>query len=175
MRYCNLSWFEFYSCYLQQCLSIDLFFHWTPARAIIVRKVIWIKSVFLYRSFLWIGSLVFSGTQQCQGTHLVFWQSSEFFEKNTFGPKNGENRPCLRFFKYMVIFLIFFWILSIIEVYINWCMHGKILGNFGSWVMCQNILAQSDWRIFKSIISLEQNDEKLWFFACWYKMPLFIN
>ena len=35
--------------------------------------------------------------------------------------------------------------------------------------MAQNALGQSDFRIFKSTISLEQNDEKAWFFACWYR------
>ena len=35
--------------------------------------------------------------------------------------------------------------------------------------MNQNALGQSDCRIFKSNISLKQNDEKVWFFACWYK------
>ena len=34
--------------------------------------------------------------------------------------------------------------------------------------MSQNALSQSDYRIFKSTISLEQNDEKAWIFACWY-------
>ena len=33
----------------------------------------------------------------------------------------------------------------------------------------KNAHGQSDCRIFKSTISLEQNDEKDWFFACWYK------
>ena len=35
--------------------------------------------------------------------------------------------------------------------------------------MGQNAFSQSDYRIFKSPISLEQNDEKPWFFACWYR------
>ena len=48
-------------------------------------------------------------------------------------------------------------------------MLGKILENVGSWDMCQNVLGQSDCRIFKSTISLEDNDEKVWLFACWYK------
>ena len=47
-------------------------------------------------------------------------------------------------------------------------MLGKILENFGSWDMCQNVLGQSDCKIFKST-SLEQNDEKVYFFACSYK------
>ena len=54
------------------------------------------------------------------------------------------------------------------EVYINCYIVRKILENFGSWDMCQNVLGPSDCRIFKSTISLEQNDEKVWFFACWY-------
>ena len=35
--------------------------------------------------------------------------------------------------------------------------------------MGQNALDQSDCSIFKLTISLEQNDEKAWFFACWYR------
>ena len=35
--------------------------------------------------------------------------------------------------------------------------------------MEQYPLDQSDCRIFKSTISIEQNDERGWFFACWYK------
>ena len=30
-------------------------------------------------------------------------------------------------------------------------------------------VVQSDLRIFKSTLSLEQNDEKAWIFACWYR------
>ena len=35
--------------------------------------------------------------------------------------------------------------------------------------MDQNALGKSDYRIFKSTVSVEENDEKAWFFACWYK------
>ena len=35
--------------------------------------------------------------------------------------------------------------------------------------MGQNALGQSDCSIFKLTMSLEQNDEKAWFFANWYK------
>ena len=35
--------------------------------------------------------------------------------------------------------------------------------------MGQNALGQLDYRIFKSTITLEQYDEKAWFFACWYR------
>ena len=49
---------------------------------------------------------------------------------------------------------------SIMEVYINFCMLEKILKSFVFWDLCQNVLDQSDYRIFKSTISLEQDDEK---------------
>ena len=35
--------------------------------------------------------------------------------------------------------------------------------------MGQNALGLLDCRIFKLTISLEQNDGKAWFFACWYR------
>ena len=38
-----------------------------------------------------------------------------------------------------------------------------------SWDLSQNAVSQSDYRILKSTISLEQNDEKAWLFACWYR------
>ena len=55
-------------------------------------------------------------------------------------------------------------------VYISCCMLGKILENFGFCDMCQNVLCQLDCRIFRPTMSLEQNHENVWFFACsWYK------
>ena len=48
------------------------------------------------------------------------------------------------------------------KVYITCCNLGQIS-------YLENVHGQSDGRIFKSSISLEQNDEKDWFFACWYK------
>ena len=42
-----------------------------------------------------------------------------------------------------------------------------------SWDMDQNALGQSDCKILKSNLSLEQKDEKAWFFACWYRFMEF--
>ena len=39
-------------------------------------------------------------------------------------------------------------------------MLGKIMENFGCRDMCQNVLGQSDYRVFKTTISLKQNDKK---------------
>ena len=57
------------------------------------------------------------------------------------------------------------------KVYIICCILAQILfwEKSGSWAMGQNALGQSDCRIFKSTTSLEQDDEKAWFFACWYR------
>ena len=43
-------------------------------------------------------------------------------------------------------------------------MLEKIFKSFASWDICQNVIGQSDYRIFKTTISLEQNNEKVWVF-----------
>ena len=50
------------------------------------------------------------------------------------------------------------------EVCISCFMLEKILKNFGSWDMCQNVVGQADYRIFKSAISVKQNNENIWVF-----------
>ena len=60
--------------------------------------------------------------------------------------------------KILLLFFLSIW--SIMGVYINCCMLEKIMKNFGCRDMCQNVLGQSDYSVFKSTISLEQNDEK---------------
>ena len=45
------------------------------------------------------------------------------------------------------------------EVYIICCILRKFLENFRSWDMCQNVLSQSDCKIFKVTMSLEPEDE----------------
>ena len=69
----------------------------------------------------------------------------------------------------------FFGIWSIKKVYVNCCILAQIvyLGKSVSWDMGQNALGQSDCKILKSNLSLEQKDEKAWFFACWYRFMEF--
>ena len=79
MRYAKLSCTEFYSCYLQQCHSIDLFSHMNGL------------SVLLFRSFLGTGSLVFSGTQHgVRGPCGVVYDRVRFFENHVLPPKWGK-------------------------------------------------------------------------------------
>ena len=88
------------------------------------------------------------------GVHMVLLQSWS---------QNWENRPNLGFFECVWIYMTkSFSIKSVMEVYINCSMLGKILEKFGFWDMCQNILGQST-------ISLEQNGEKVLLSACRYK------
>ena len=51
---------------------------------------------------------------------------------------------------------------------------SPIWKNSGSRDMKKNAPGESDCRIFKSVISLEQNDEKEWFFASWYKFIVIV-
>ena len=154
---------------LQQCLSIDLFSYWTPSHG---QEGPWIRSVLLSRSFVGIGSLFFSGTQHGLRGPFGVMTELDFFKKLFLLPKMekiGQSLGSLNVYENLVI--IFFSIYSIKkEVYINCCMLGKILGNLDSWYMYQNGLGQSDRRIFKSTMSLEQSDEKVkWVWPLWFQ------
>ena len=63
-----------------------------------------------------------------------------------------------------------FWIWSIRKFCIFCCILAQISywEKSGSWDMGKNVLGQLDCRIFKSTVSLEQNNERAYFFACWY-------
>ena len=63
-----------------------------------------------------------------------------------------------------------FWIWSLRKFYIFCCILAQIsyLEKSGSWDMGKNVFGQSDCRIFKSTVSLEENNERAYFFACWY-------
>ena len=56
----------------------------------------------------------------------------------------------------------FFWIWLFLLKFHIWEKSGLL--DIG-----QNALSQSDYRIFNSTVSLEQNDEKTWLFAWWYR------
>ena len=79
------------------------------------------------------------------------WQSLIFHEKWENGPKISH------------------WIWSIKKFYNICCILAQSCTweKSGSGDMGQNALDQSDYSIFKLTISLEQNNEKAWFFAYW--------
>ena len=100
------------------------------------------------------------------------WQSLIFGETNypkdgENGLRKGQNKGFLDLLENLVI--NFFWILFIkfilMALFLN---KSHTCGKSGSWDIGQNALNQSDCKIFKLTLSLEQNDEKVWFFACWY-------
>ena len=101
---------------------------------------------------------------------------SWIFQRKIFLPENWENGPKLGqkqvFLNLLKNFLInFYWICSIVKIYIVCPVHAQIphLGKFLFLRLGQNVLGQSDCRIFLSNISPEQNNVVAWFFACWYK------
>ena len=84
MRYAKLSCTELYSCYLQQCHSIDLFFYRTPGHG----QKGHMNKVLLLIHFLGLGSLVFSGTQHgVKGPCGAVYDRGRFFENHVLPPK----------------------------------------------------------------------------------------
>ena len=87
MRYAKLSCNEFCSCYLQQCHSIDLFSYRTPGHG----QNGHLNNVLLFRNFLGIGSLVFSGTQYyVRGPCSAVYDRGKFLENHVLPPKWGK-------------------------------------------------------------------------------------
>ena len=87
MRYAKLNCTEFYSCYLQQCHSIDLFSDRSPGHG----QKGHMNKVLLFRRFLGIGSLVFSGTQHgVRGPCGAVYDRRRFFENHVLCPKWGK-------------------------------------------------------------------------------------
>ena len=89
------------------------------------------------------------------------WQSQVFWI--ILLKKCARDKSFLNLLKSLVF--NFFSIWSIMKVYIISCVLAQIhiFEKSGSWDSGINALGQSDYRIFKSTISLEQNDEKAWF------------
>ena len=69
----------------------------------------------------------------------------------------GKKEDFLNLLENLVIFLNLVFIMKVFVVLLH---KSHIRQKFGSWDMSQNALSQSDYRVFKSTISLEQNDEK---------------
>ena len=126
--------------------------------------------------FLGIVSLVFSKFWDMLETHMKLCMTEPYFLEKIFLPsklekwtKNGSKNGFLNFLKNLVI--NFYWICSIMKIYITWCVPAQIpyLRNCYSWDSGQNVLSQSDCRIFQSTISVEQISKITWIFAGWYK------
>ena len=101
---------------------------------------------------------------------------ADFPEKNFLLRKLGKwtkNGPKTGFFEFIEKFCHYLLLtLPYDEIYFICCkfLHKfHIWENFCSWDMGQNVLRQSDCKIFQSTISLEQINEIAWFFVCLYK------
>ena len=105
MRYAKLSCIEFYSCYLQQCHSIDFFSYRTPDRG---QKGHMNKLYpsFYSEVFMELALQVFSGTE-----HGVRGPCGVVFgRKKMFYTQNGENSPSPGFFECIGKFRVLFFI-----------------------------------------------------------------
>ena len=106
MRYAKLSCFKFYSCYLQQCLSIDLFSYRIPGHGQKghMNKVC---QSFSLEVFLELALQFFLELNMVLGALVMLCMTKPDFLKIIFCPKNGENRPSLGFFECMGKFSFF--------------------------------------------------------------------
>ena len=101
--------------------------------------------------------------------HVVLCMTEANFLKITFYTWNEETSLSLGFFENLVIG--FFSILSIMKVYINYCVLRQISYLEKFWYLrygskCSWLVRLQD---FKSNIFLQENDEKVCFFVCCYK------
>ena len=151
-----------FSCYLQQCHSIDLSSYRTPGHG---QKGYMNKVCLSFCSevFLELALQFFLELNMVLGAHVVLCMTARFFEI-MFCPKNADNKPspgffeCIGKFRFCSQFFIFLSIWSIMKVYITVtlaCLNKfHIYENSGSWDMDQNALGQSDCKIFQSIAGL---------------------
>ena len=93
MRYGKLSCIEFYSCYLQQYLSIDLFSYWnlTCGQKGPINKV----CLSCLEVFLELALHFFLELSMMLGAHVVLCMTDLNLLKMIFCPQNRETRPSL--------------------------------------------------------------------------------
>ena len=124
MRYAKLSCIEFYSCYLQQYLSINLFSYRTPGHG---QKghMNDVCPSFCLEVFLDLALQFFLEFYMVLGTHVVLYMTEPDFLKIMYCPQNREKRPSLGFFEcigkfdFFSQFFKFFLIWTVMKVYIT--------------------------------------------------------
>ena len=134
------------------------------------RRVSWIRVCFLVHlsgSFLGIGSLVFSETLISVRIQYEDICDSRIFLIFFLPPKWGKWAKNSFFFNLLKNFVTdFSRIWSVMRVYIIFYIPAQIPSLGKIWFLrCGPKFYRP---IFRSTLSLEQNDEKAWFFACWY-------
>ena len=117
--------------------------------------------------FSWIGSLVFFWNSALMNPYdpvcdrLVFFESNIFLSYRKKWVKNNVLNLLVNFLINFFLNLVFNESLC----YLLYSFTNPILGK----ICFQNLIFESDCRIFKSTISLGQNDATAWFFVWWYK------
>ena len=125
MRYAKLSCTEFYSCYLQQCHSIDLFSYRIPPSHGQKGHINKVCPSFCSEVFLELALQFFLELNMVLQAYVVLCITEADFLKIMFCPQNGENRPspgffeCIGKFSFFLSSLFFLSIWSIMKVYIT--------------------------------------------------------
>ena len=125
MRYAKLSCTEFYSCYLQQCHSIDLFSYRIPPSHGQKGHINKVCPSFCSEVFLELALQFFLELNMVLQAYVVLCMTEADFLKIMFCPQNGENRPspgffeCIGKFSFFSQFFIFLSVWSIMKVCIT--------------------------------------------------------
>ena len=125
MRYAKLSCTEFYSCYLQQCHSIDLFSYRIPPSHGQKGHINKVCPSFCSEVFLELALQFFLELNMVLQAYVELCMTEADFLKIMFCPQNGENRPspgffeCIGKFSFFSQFFIFLSVWSIMKVCIT--------------------------------------------------------
>ena len=171
MRYAKLSCTEFYSCYLQQCHSIDLFSYRTPPSHGQKGHINKVCPSFCSEVFLELALQFFLELHMVLGAHVVLCMTARFFEKNLLARKWGKQA---KFF-----FLSFFFFISVVYneslYYCNSFMLERIsyLGKFQflrygakcSWPIRLQDFSMNN-RTLKLAVSHKEINEINWVLVC---------
>ena len=124
----------------------------------------WLISFFLELSMMLVDHVMLCVTE------LYFLKIIFFFQK---WGNYAKNEPNIRLFEFTGKFNHYFLrnlVYNKSLYYLNVFLHkSHIWVKTGSWDIDRNALGLSDFRIFKSTISVEQKNPDAWFFVCWYK------
>ena len=117
----------------------------------------------------WLNSFFWNSAWCCGPMWRCVYDRVGFFVKQYFPPKMGKTGQ--KWAKHQVcwkMFIMFSWIRNFL-LFAVFLHKFYIWEKFDVWDMHQNALGQSNFRIFKSTIFLEQNDGKVSFFVWWHR------
>ena len=132
MRYTELSCTKFYSCYLQQFNSIDLFSYRTPGHGQKGQMNEACPS-FCSDVFLKLALQYFLQLYMELGAQVMLCMTARFFENHVFCPKNEENMPSPVFFEKVQLFFSILFFINLVYNKSLCCCNSSMLEQISYW------------------------------------------